>query len=117
MHVVSSCCALMLCMDIGPSCCVLMLACLSFLTWWQMYLHTVPVKFYTRCSKREGHALGCLYLEVFSRRRVWPGLDSTEIMMKVCGSYDSPTCMPDLSNLNGVHVEICGSCLKLDQTS
>ena len=36
------------------------------------------------------YSLGCLYLEVFSRRRVWPGLDSTEIMMKVCGSYDSP---------------------------
>ena len=63
------------------------------------------------------YSLGCLYLEVFSRCRVWPGLDSTEIMMKVCGSYDSPPCMPDLSDLNGVHLEICGSCLKLDQTS
>lgn len=63
------------------------------------------------------YSLGCLYLEVFSRRRVWPGLDSTEIMLKVCGSYDSPPCMPDLSDLSGVHLEICGSCLKLDQTS
>ena len=62
------------------------------------------------------YSLGCLYLEVFSRRRVWPGLDSTEIMM-VCGSYDSPPSMPDLSDLSGVHLEICGSCLKLDQTS
>ena len=31
-------------------------------------------------------------IQVFSRRRVWPCLDSTEIMMKVCGSYDSPPC-------------------------
>ena len=38
------------------------------------------------------YSLGYLYLEVFSRRRVWPCLDSTEIMMKVCGSYDSPPC-------------------------
>ena len=63
------------------------------------------------------YSLGCLYLEVFSRRRVWPGLDSTEIMMKVCGSYDSPPCMPDLSDINDVHLEICGSCLQLNQTS
>ena len=31
------------------------------------------------------YSLGCLYLEVFSRCRVWPGLDSTEIMI---------SCMP-----------------------
>lgn len=33
-------------------------------------------------------------------------LDSTEIMMKVCGSYDSCLCMTYLSELNGVHLEI-----------
>lgn len=62
------------------------------------------------------YSLGCLYLEVFSRRRVSPGLNSTEIMMKVCGSYESPPQMPNLSDLSGVHLEICGSCLQLDQT-
>ena len=33
------------------------------------------------------YSLRCLYFGGFSRHRVWPGLDSTEIM-KVCGSYD-----------------------------
>ncbi len=60
------------------------------------------------------YSLGCLLLELFGRRRVWPGLDSTEIMLKVCGSYDSPPTMPDVSNLFGSQLEICGSCLQLD---
>ena len=33
-------------------------------------------------------------------------LNSTEIMMKVCGSYDSCLYMAYLSDLNGVHLEI-----------
>ena len=43
---------------------------------------------------------------------MWLGLDSTEIMMKVCGSYDSPPC-----TYKCVHFEICSSSLQLDQTS
>ena len=62
------------------------------------------------------YSLGCLYLELFARRRVWPGLNAAEIMMKVCGSYNTPPRMPDISDLKGVHEEICGSCLQLDQT-
>ena len=84
----------------------------------RMYPYMAPEMF--KKGKRgravDIYSLGCLYLEVFSRCRVWPGLDSTEIMM-VCGSYDSPPCMPDLSDINGVHLEICGSCLQLNQTS
>ena len=40
---------------------------------------------------------------------VWLGLDSTEIMMKVCGSYDSPPC-----TYKCVHFEICSSSLQLE---
>ena len=60
-------------------------------------------------------SLGCLYLELFCRRRVWPGLNSTEIMMKVCGSYDTPPRMTDLGDLAVEYREICGSCLQLEQ--
>ena len=60
------------------------------------------------------YSLGCLYLELFGRRRVWPGLDGTEIMMKVCGSYDTPPCMPDLKHLDEMYFRICSSCCQLD---
>ena len=66
-----------------------------------MYPYMVPEMF--KKGKRGRavgiYSLGCLYLQVFCRRRVWLGLDSTEIMKKVCISYDSPFCMPDLSNI------------------
>ena len=60
------------------------------------------------------YSLGCLFLELFTRRRVWPGLDSMQIMMKVCGSFDCPPCMPDLSDLCTKYREVCGSCLQLN---
>ena len=62
------------------------------------------------------YSVGCLYLELFTRRRVWPGLDSTEIMMKMCGTYNTPPTMPDTSDLKGVPFEICSRCLLEDQT-
>ena len=36
------------------------------------------------------YALGCLFIELFGRRRVWEGYDSSDIMMKVLGSYKTP---------------------------
>ena len=36
------------------------------------------------------YSLGCLFIELFDRRRVWPGLVGPDIMMKVLGSYDTP---------------------------
>lgn len=47
------------------------------------------------------NAVGC-----FSRISHVASLDSTEIMMKVCGSYNFCLCMPYLSDLNGIHLEI-----------
>ena len=41
------------------------------------------------------YSLGCLFIELFVRKRVWPDLDATAIMMKVVGSYDTPPVMPD----------------------
>ncbi len=63
------------------------------------------------------YSLGCLYLELFARRRVWPGLDGTEIMMKVCGAFNTPPTMPDLDPLQDTQLEICGSCCQLDPSN
>lgn len=80
------------------------------------YPYMAPEMF--RKSKRgvavDIYSLGCLYLELFSRHRVWPGLDATEIMLKVCGSYNNPPSMPDLSGLSNVYTTICESCLQFD---
>ena len=61
------------------------------------YPYMAPEMF--RKAKRSAavdiYSLGCLYLELFAKRRVWLGLDATEIMMKVCGFYNTPPCMPD----------------------
>ena len=62
------------------------------------------------------YSLGCLYLELFGRRRVWPGLDCTEIMM-VCGSYDTPPRMPSLNHLDRIYLEVCGSCCQLESAN
>lgn len=45
------------------------------------------------------YSLGCLFIELFGRKRVWPDLDATAIMVKVVGSYDTPPEMPDTSHL------------------
>ena len=55
---------------------------------------------------KRGHTLDINALGFFSRISHVASLDSTEIMMKVCGSYDSCLCMTYLSELNGVHLEI-----------
>ena len=43
------------------------------------------------------YSLGALFLELFGCRRVWPGLELAEIMLKVCGS---PPEMPDMTHLD-----------------
>ena len=66
------------------------------------------------------NSLGCLYmyLKLFGRKRVWPGLDGTKIMIKVCGLYDNAPCMSDLNHLDGIYMYmysiICTSCCQLD---
>lgn len=63
------------------------------------------------------YSLGCTLLELFGRRRVWPNLDASEIMMRVCGSFDTPPCMPDMSHLTIIQQEICSTCCNLKPES
>lgn len=63
------------------------------------------------------YSFGCTLLELFGSRRVWPNLDSTEIMMRVCGSYDEPPRMPDMAHLTSTYQRICSGCCQLDPAS
>ena len=45
------------------------------------------------------HALGCLFIELFGQRRVWPGLDGMQIMQKVCGAFQQAPVMPSSNHI------------------
>lgn len=72
------------------------------------------------CSRRgpavDIYSLGCLFIELFGRRRVWPGLDATAIMMKVVGSFDTPPQMPDTSHLDQPFGNLCSMLCQIDAT-
>ena len=60
------------------------------------------------------YSLGCLLIEPFGERKVWPGLHtSAEIMRKVCGSYGSPPTMPKTDDLPLLYATICHACCQL----
>ena len=61
--------------------------------------------------------LGCTLLELFGQSRVWLGLDASEIMMRVCGSFETPPSMPDMSHLTPERHKICIECCQLDAAS
>ena len=56
------------------------------------YLYMAPEMF--RKSRRgkpvDIYSLGCTLLELFGQRRVWLGLDASEIMMRVCVALLKP---------------------------
>ena len=60
------------------------------------------------------YSLGCLLIELFGRKRVWPDLDVTDIIMKVVGSYESPPQMPNTSHLPAPFGEFCSKLCNLD---
>ena len=73
-------------------------------------------------KKRRGvsvdvYSLGCLLVELFGRRRVWPDHDQAQIMMKLLGSYHSPPVGPDISHLSGIRQQVCAMCTQIEQQS
>ena len=61
------------------------------------------------------YSLGCLYIELFGERKVWPGLtNAVEIMQKVCGSFNNPPTMPKTDDLPLLYANICNSCCQLN---
>ena len=60
------------------------------------------------------YSLGCLYIELFGRRRLWMGLDGPGIMMKVLGSYNRPPVGPSTSHLQPSIRALCSSLCSLE---
>ena len=60
------------------------------------------------------YSFGCLLIELFGRRRVWPGLDAPDIMLRVMGSYKTPPQMPDVSHLKADFREVCAQLCQLE---
>lgn len=60
------------------------------------------------------YSLGCLFIELFGKRRVWPDLDQTAIMMKVVGSYEDPPQPPSTAHLGPQISEFCDKLCSLD---
>ena len=81
------------------------------------FLYMAPEMFSTahRGPAVDVYALGCLYIELFGQRRVWPGLDGVQIMQKVCGSFSVPPMMPATSHLRSRFRKICSACCQLDK--
>ena len=60
------------------------------------------------------YSLGCLYIELFGRKRVWSGLDGPAIMQKVLGSYGVPPQGPTTSHLPPEIENICNKLCHLN---
>jgi len=60
------------------------------------------------------YSLGCLYIELFGERRVWPGLSNVEIMKKVCGSFATAPTMVGTQHLPIPYARLCRECCQLN---
>lgn len=60
------------------------------------------------------YSLGCLYIELFGRRRVWSQLDGPAIMQKVLGSYKTPPQGPNTTHLCPTFAILCSQMCNLD---
>ena len=63
------------------------------------------------------YSFGCLLIELFGRRRVWPGLDAPDIMLCVMCSYSNPPQMPNTSHLNDVFMKVCTCLCQLEPSA
>lgn len=62
------------------------------------------------------YSLGCLYIELFGKRRIWENMDGAEIMLKVLGAFDVPPQGPSTSHLLPVYANLCSQMCSLDPT-
>ena len=60
------------------------------------------------------YSLGCLFIELFGKQRVWPGLDGPDIMLKVLGSYGTPPQSPCISHLPPPIQDLCSKLCDLE---
>lgn len=80
------------------------------------YPYMAP-EMYTRSRRGPAvdiYSLGCLYIELFGRQRIWENLEGPEIMLKVLGAYNVPPEAPSVTNLMPVYSDLCCQMCSLD---
>lgn len=60
------------------------------------------------------YSLGCLYIELFGRKRVWGALDGPAIMQKILGTYEVPPQGPETTHLPREIATLCSSMCDLN---
>ena len=65
-------------------------------------------------KSHRGPAVGCLFIELFGKQRMWPDLDPTAIMMKVVGSYEDPPQPPSTTHLAPPIGDFCAQLCNFD---
>jgi serine/threonine protein kinase len=60
------------------------------------------------------YSMGCLYIELFGRTRVWAKLDGPSIMQQILGSFNVPPRGPKTSHLPPSIGELCSKLVRLD---
>lgn len=60
------------------------------------------------------YSLGCLFIELFGRQRVWHKLDSAAIMLKVLGAFNIQPVAPSVSHLKPEYANLCSRMCKLE---
>ena len=73
------------------------------------------ISLYVRGPDVDVYALGCLYIELFGWRGVWPGLNRVQIMQKMWGSLNIPPLMPATSHLHSRFRKVSSFCCQLDK--
>ena len=63
------------------------------------------------------YSLGCLFIELFGRQRVWRHLDGPAIMQKVLGSYKTPPEGPSTFHLDTMTGLLCSQMCNLDASA
>lgn len=60
------------------------------------------------------YSLGCLYIELFGRKRIWGKLDAAAIMLKVLGAYQTPPEPPSTTHLAAEYSMLCSGMCNLE---
>ena len=78
---------------------------------WNIYIHGLEMfPPGLQNTSLDFYSLGYTYIELFVKRKVWPGLHTgVEIMQKVCGLFTNPTVMPKTD-----HLQPCFDCCQFD---
>ena len=63
------------------------------------------------------YSLGCLFIELFGRQRVWRQLDGPGIMQKILGTYNNPPQGPSTAHLCPTFAIICSQMCALEANS